>query len=147
VRFGTLRKGGSKVPLLLDTCALIWVANDEPISPQALQAIEAAADTDSIFVSPISAWEIGNLTRKGRLRLSMPPEAWFEAALALPGLRLAEMPPRTLVASAYLPGDPPTDPADRILAASARAENVQLVTRDRKLLSYGELGHLRVLAC
>jgi len=77
----------------------------------------------------------------------MAPETWFEAMLTLPGIRLAPMPPRTLIASAFLPGRPPADPADRIIAATARAENLVIVTRDRELLSYGDEGHVRVLAC
>ena len=133
--------------LLLDTCAVLWVANGDSISEQAREAIDEAAASDSVFVSPISAWEIATLVQKGRLMLSMAPDSWFEALLALPGVRLAPMPPRTLMASAFLPGSPPSDPADRIIAATARAENLVLITRDRKLLSYGAEGHLRGLTC
>ncbi len=133
--------------MLLDTCAAIWVANGDPIAESARTAIEEAVVENGILVSPITAWEVATLVSKGRLTLSMAPDSWFEALLALPGLRLAPMPPRTLVASAFLPGAPPTDPADRIIAATARADNLVLTTRDRKLLDYGEQGHARVLAC
>jgi PIN domain nuclease of toxin-antitoxin system len=135
------------VSILLDTCAVLWVANGETISEQARDAIAEAAAADGVFVSPISAWEVATLVRKGRVMLSMAPDSWFEALLALPGVRLAPMPPRTLMASAFLPGSPPSDPADRIIAATARAENLLLLTRDRKLLSYAADGHLRGLAC
>jgi PIN domain nuclease of toxin-antitoxin system len=135
------------VSVLLDTCAVLWVANGETISDEAREAIAQAAAGDAVFVSPISAWEVATLVQKGRVMLSMAPDSWFEALLALPGVRLAPMPPRTLMASAFLPGSPPSDPADRIIAATARAENLVLITRDRKLLSYGAEGHLRGLAC
>lgn len=134
-------------PLLLDTCAVLWIANGEEILEDCRRAVDEAAPSDQILISPITAWEIGTLVRKGRIALSMPPEAWFDAALALPGVRLAPMPPRTLIASAFLPGTPPADPADRIIAATARTEGFVLVTRDQKLLSYGNEGHVRVLAC
>jgi len=133
--------------LLLDTCAAIWVANGDPISGEARNAIEENAEVGSILISPMTAWEIATLANKGRLKLSMAPESWFDALLSLPGIRLAPMPPRTLIASAFLPGDPPSDPADRILAATARAENLILMTRDRRLLDFGNQGHVRVLAC
>jgi PIN domain nuclease of toxin-antitoxin system len=123
------------------------MANGERVSEEALRAIDGAAVLKSVFVSPISAWEIGTFVRKGRVTLSMAPETWFEALLALPGVRLAPMPPRTLIASALLPGNPPADPADRIIAATARAGNLVILTRDRELLSYGDEGHVRVLAC
>jgi len=135
------------VSLLLDTCAVLWVANGETISEQARDAIADAAAADGVFVSPISAWEVATLVHEGRVMLSMAPDSWFEALLALPGVRLAPMPPRTLMASAFLPGSQPSDPADRIIAATARAENLLLLTRDRKLLSYAADGHLRGLAC
>lgn len=133
--------------LLLDTCAAIWVANGDPISGEARNAIEENAEVGSILISPMTAWEIATLANKGRLKLSMAPESWFDALLSLPGIRLAPMPPRTLIASAFLPGDPPSDPADRIIAATARAENLILMTRDRRLLDFGSQGHVRVLAC
>lgn len=133
--------------LLLDTCAVLWIANGEDISQACRQAVDEAAQTNQILISPITAWEIGTLVRKGRIALSMAPDAWFDAALALPGVRLAPMLPRTLIASAFLPGAPPPDPADRIIAATARAEGLILVTRDQWLLSYGEEGHVRVLPC
>jgi PIN domain nuclease of toxin-antitoxin system len=133
--------------LLLDTCAAIWVANGDPISGEARNAIEENAEIGSILISPVTGWEIATLASKGRLRLSMAPECWFDALLSLPGIRLAPMPPRTLIASAFLPGDPPSDPADRIIAATARAENLILMTRDHRLLDFGNQGHVRVLAC
>jgi PIN domain nuclease of toxin-antitoxin system len=133
--------------LLLDTCAVLWIANGDEVSDEARRAVEEAAEMDEVLVSPISAWEVATLVRKGRVALSMEPASWFDAVLALPGVRLAPMPPRTLVASAFLPGDPPADPADRIVAATARAEDLVLVTRDRKLVTYGEAGHVKVLPC
>jgi len=61
--------------VLLDTCAVLWVANGDPIADEARQAIEQAGSTNDVFVSPISAWEIATLVRKGRLALSMTPDA------------------------------------------------------------------------
>jgi PIN domain nuclease of toxin-antitoxin system len=62
-------------------------------------------------------------------------------------MALAELSPQILIASSFLPGDPPTDPADRIFAATAREYGYTLVTRDRPLLDYAEQGHLKALAC
>jgi PIN domain nuclease of toxin-antitoxin system len=52
-----------------------------------------------------------------------------------------------LIASSFLPGKPPRDPADRIIAATARDLGATLVTRDRALLDYGSQGHIAVLEC
>jgi PIN domain nuclease of toxin-antitoxin system len=81
--------------------------------------------------------------------MSLPtsPERWFESLLGAPIVRLSYMPPHVLIASSYLPGSPPNDPADRILAATAREYGFALVTRDRPLLDYAAQGHLQALAC
>jgi PIN domain nuclease of toxin-antitoxin system len=134
--------------LLLDTCAAIWLSQDAPVATEALEAVDQTArDGTPIFVSPMTAWEIGLLNARGRLALSMLPEDWFQALLAVPGMVLAELTPKILIASSFLPGEPPRDPADRIIAATARASRLQLVTRDRLLLDYAEQGHIQALAC
>jgi PIN domain nuclease of toxin-antitoxin system len=57
------------------------------------------------------------------------------------------MPPDVLIASASLPGAPPKDPADRIIAASGRAYGYVIVTRDGELIPYADAGHIEVVAC
>jgi PIN domain nuclease of toxin-antitoxin system len=74
-------------------------------------------------------------------------ERWFSNLFDAPGVQLADMSPDLLIASSFLPGKPPRDPADRIIAATARDLGATLVTRDRALLAYGEEGHVAVLEC
>jgi PIN domain nuclease of toxin-antitoxin system len=101
----------------------------------------------TIFVSAITAWEIGLLVTRNRLGLSARPERWFQRLLAVPGVRLADPSPDILIASSFLPGDPPRDPADRIILATARDLGATLITRDRMLLKYGEDGQVSTIAC
>ncbi len=77
----------------------------------------------------------------------MAPEAWVDTLLRLPGVRLANMAPRILIASAFLPEASPSDPADRIIAATCRAYGFALITRDAKLLALAADGHLDTIAC
>ena len=95
----------------------------------------------------MTAWEIAMLVAKGKIALSLDPEVWFDRVLGLPGAALAAMPPPVLIASCALPGAPPADPVDRILAATARTFGYTLVTRDRHLLAYGGEGHVQVMGC
>jgi PIN domain nuclease of toxin-antitoxin system len=135
-------------PLLLDTCAVIWVAADEPIANEAENAIVAALEAnEQVFVSPITAWEIGLLAARGRISLPMSPEKWFGRLIDAPGVSLADMSPHVLIASSFLPGAHPNDPADRIIVATAREYGYRVVTRDRRLLAYAESGYCRALAC
>ncbi len=48
--------------------------------------------------------------------------------------------------SVQLPGSFHADPADRMIVATARIAGAMLVTRDRRILDYGELGHVAVMA-
>ena len=133
---------------LLDTCTVIWIANGVALREPAAGALEdAPTHGRGVFVSPITAWEIAMLAEKDRIALAMSPHMWFERILAWPELTLAELPPEVLIASCALPGAPPADPVDRILAATARSFGHTLVTRDRHLLAYGEEGHMHVIRC
>lgn len=124
-------------PVLLDTCAAIWLMSGDPLASDSRAAIRAAhAGNLGVYVSPFTAWEIGTLVAKGKLHLTLSPEIWFDTLMALPGVRLAELTPRLLIASTALPGTPPTDPADRIITATARLHGYCIATRDDKILSY-----------
>lgn len=134
-------------PFLLDTCAALWIVADE-ISDATAQALtDARAAGLPTYVSPITAWEVGLLARKGRFKSAYSPERWFDRLMAVPGTVLAEMTPHILLGSSLLPGNIHGDPADRILAATARECGYTILTRDRALLAYGEEGHIRALAC
>jgi PIN domain nuclease of toxin-antitoxin system len=52
-----------------------------------------------------------------------------------------------LLQSCFLPGSPPREPSDRIIAATAREYGFTVMTRDKALLDYGREGHLSVLEC
>jgi len=134
--------------LLLDTCACLWIMKDEWLKPEAVDALDEAHDRgDRIYVSPITAWEVGNLARKRRFKSSHSPQRWLELLLARPQIAVAQMPPHLLLDSCWLPGDLHADPADRIIAATAREYGFTLMTRDRGLLEYGREGYLSVLEC
>jgi PIN domain nuclease of toxin-antitoxin system len=135
-------------PLVWDTCAAIWIYEKAKLSNAALDALgQAHSESVPSYISPITAWEVGMLVSHGRLQLLLRPERWFANLFEAQGVYLAEMSPDLLIASSYLPGKPPKDPTDRIIAATARELGATLVTRDRALLRYGEQGHIAVLEC
>lgn len=130
--------------VLLDTHALVWLVNgDAQLSRRAQRRIAAASP---VWVSAITPWEIGMLVARGRLTLGKDALEWVEEVLALPGIRLAPLAPSIAVASTRLPGELHGDPADRLIAATARHLSVALVTADEKLLAYGAAGHLAVIS-
>lgn len=134
-------------PILLDTCAVIWLQAGAAFRPEGEAALQDAQRSGTqVLVSPITAWEIGLLVSKGRLALSQPPLSWFERVLDL-GVDLAPLTPDILIASSQLPDSSLRDPADRIVAATARAMRYRLMTRDRPLLDFAASGHVSAIAC
>jgi PIN domain nuclease of toxin-antitoxin system len=134
--------------ILLDTCAAIYIMENEPMRQAAVDAIDQAYDRgEKVFVSPISAWEAGMLASKGRFRSRYSAQRWWTLLLDLPHVAPAELPAHVLLESSFLPGQIHRDPMDRALAATAREFGFTVMTRDAALLDYGRQGHLSVLAC
>ena len=134
--------------VLLDTCAVIWIGHDQPISEDAEHILnQCRPDGRRALISSFSAWEMGMLVSKGRLRLSAPVIQWFEEFRQRSGAYIAELSPQILASSSFLPGQPPSDPADRVLIATARAMDLILITRDKAVLDYAREGWVRALAC
>lgn len=135
--------------VLLDTCALIWIGNGDPIDSVAWNAIRHAGSTGGIFVSPISAWEIGLLAASSRVADPFAPNAkgWFARMMAAPGIRPAPFTPDIAIDSATLPGGFRRDPADRLIVTTARAMALPVITRDGKILDYAAAGHVAAIRC
>ena len=116
----------------------------------AIGTIAYAGRTDGVLISPVSAWEIGLLSRPGRLNrvdFLPDPKTWFARILAAPGIRQAPLTPDIAIDSAHLPPPLHGDPADRLLIATARHLGLPIVTRDRQIAAYAAAGHIQVIAC
>ena len=133
--------------LLLDTCAIIFIAENQQIARAARQQVQAAARIGGILVSPISAWEIGLLAAKGQLAFLLHPNAWFRTFISNVGVRLTPLTPEIAIECSFLPPPLHNDPADRLLIATARALDVPIVTRDRRILDYAKAGSIAAIPC
>jgi PIN domain nuclease of toxin-antitoxin system len=135
--------------VLLDTCASIWLFEQQPMSVASLHAIRAASAMARVLISAVSAWEIGLLARRprGTLLFRPSPQRWFADLLALPGMRLTPLSATAAIAASYLPGQLHSDPGDRLLIATARELDVPIVTRDQRILAYAAQGHVQAIAC
>ncbi len=133
--------------LVLDTHIWIWAinGNEERLSQQCLEAIKQAGANGCLGVSAISVWEVGMLESKGRVHFQKVCMDWVRDALSAPGLRLIPLTPEIAIESSRLPGTLHGDPADRMLAATARILGATLVTKDRQLLDYGAQSYISVV--
>lgn len=126
--------------IVLDTHALLWWVNDPAtLSKPAKKAIDAAMKTNALYASCISSWEIALLVERGRLRLALDVRDWLCRCEALPFLTFVPVNNAIAVESVRLPDFPHTDPADRIIAATALSLGAALVTKDQKLIGYPQL--------
>jgi PIN domain nuclease of toxin-antitoxin system len=129
--------------LLIDTHVWVWALADEArLGRASASLLQRAARRGEVLVSIISVWEIAMLVERGRLRLALEVGAWVEQALTAPGIVLAQLTPTIAIDSTLLPGKPPSDPADRIMIATARKTGAILLSADRALLKYAEAGHV-----
>ena len=122
-------------PLLIDTHYWIWLQGGAPgrISPQALKEIQSAAQSGRLLLSVVSVWEPGMLTAKKRIHLTLLVDRFVRDALATPGMILAPLTPEIALDSTQLPDRFHGDPADGILAATARHHAACLLTADEQL--------------
>lgn len=123
--------------IVLDTHILVWwVSNPENLSERAKTLIEKESKLGNILVSSISIWEIYMLVKKKRLKLSMDVDAWIGKIESLPFLQFIPVDNAIAAKSVMLPEPLHKDPADRIIIATARVHGANLVTSDRRILSY-----------
>ncbi len=118
---------------LLDTHVWLWLEEDATrLNEDAAKALRKSGSR--LYLSPVSIWEAVVLQRKGKLQMRRSLEAivgdidssgnpeWapVTAAVALEVGRIS---------FAH------HDPADNLIAATARVDDLTLVTADQKLLS------------
>lgn len=120
--------------MILDTCALLWLAcGDKKLSRATLTQINEAP---IVCVSAISGFEIAIKVARGKLKLPHPAQEWFEKVISHHGLAVLPLELDICLAAAQLPPIH-DDPADRFIIASAKAGNLPVVTADRRFEAYG----------
>jgi PIN domain nuclease of toxin-antitoxin system len=121
------------VRLLLDTYVLLWLmAGNARLNSRARSLVQ---ESDEVFVSSASIWEIAIKWRVGKIEED--PQVIVDQ-LEKAGLRELQVTNRHAVAAGRLPLLH-HDPFDRLLIAQAICEPMRLLTADAKLAGYSEL--------
>ncbi|MCL2055398.1 MAG: type II toxin-antitoxin system VapC family toxin [Oscillospiraceae bacterium] len=118
---------------LLDTHTALWLFNEyENLSAKARSIIENKANT--LYVSIVSAWEIAIKTSINKLEFEDGVEIFLSAVNNNP-TKLINIPPQSLKIVEKLEFIH-RDPFDRLLIATAMAENMTIITADKYIQKY-----------
>jgi PIN domain nuclease of toxin-antitoxin system len=116
--------------IVLDTHAWIWWLNEPArLSRGAAAAIDGA---DDLGICAISLWEFALLIERRSVEPRIDPLEWLEAALSVPRVELLDLTPAVAMGSSRLDGFH-RDPADRLIVATALANDAPLVTKDARI--------------
>jgi PIN domain nuclease of toxin-antitoxin system len=119
--------------MILDTCALLWLAQGGgKLSRSAARRIDAAP---IVYVSAISGFEIGTKYRQGKLELPAVPADWFKAVLAHHGVDVFPLDLPICIRATELPAVH-RDPCDRLIIATAQLHGLPVVTADPVFREY-----------
>ena len=121
--------------LLLDTCAVIWaVSEPEKLSDNGKRSL---SDPEAeVFVSVITCAEIACAVERGRIEIDRHWKSWFRNYTELNGWQIVLIDLGVMEEAYSLPEYSHRDPADRIIVATARKFQLQIVTADRRMLDY-----------
>ncbi len=114
---------------------MLWFLADDPRLSTAARSAPLDPGNER-WLSPASLIEIALKVRPGKLSLTAPFGALFPAQLRWNRLELLPMDPRHIEPLTTLPPHH-KDPFDRLIAATARVELMQVVSIDGVLDGYG----------
>ncbi len=119
---------------LLDTCAFLWFLEDSPnLTPAARKAI--IDPSNEIYLSAVSAWEIGRKYARGDLQLPKRPEVLVPEVREKTGILSLPLSEVDAISAEKLPMIH-KDPFDRILIAQAILNGMTLISSDEVFGEY-----------
>ena len=120
--------------MILDTCAFLWLAaGSKKLGRKTLKEINEAP---AVYVSAISAFEIAIRTARGKLRLPRPAREWFDKVVEYHSLTVLPLDADVCIDAAQLPPIH-DDPCDRFIIATAKRNDLVVVTADDRFAKYG----------
>lgn len=125
--------------MLLDTCGLLWLANEQgKISQEVLKLID---ESPVVYISTITSFEIGLKYKAGKLLLPVPPKDWFREILMHHDISVIDLDKDICMKATELP-DIHKDPCDRFIIATALVKKLPVITADKRFQEYGVIVYI-----
>ena len=120
---------------LLDTHVLVWwLVGGGKLSKRQRELLALLEKKgERLGLPAIALWELAHLIQQGRIESRVAPELLFDELEEHPRLQIVPLTPRIALESTRLGPGFPRDPADRLIAATARVHGLTLVTADRRI--------------
>lgn len=126
---------------LLDTQAWLWSVLDHPrLSRTARAAVGALSGDDKVGLAAISLKEASWHLARGRVVVHEsfgPWPLWLRAAASSPHIAVLPLTVDVAIESEQLGASFPPDPADCLIAATARVHDLTLITSDKRIRGSG----------
>lgn len=140
--------------MLLDTHTFYWLITAAgTLSEEALIAIADNQTNGTLYVSPISAWELSIASRKPPHKDppslgTKSPSRWFSDAVAATKARVVPIQQKIACEAAAVVTDTGhKDPGDCYLIATARVKKIAIITRDSVMLRLASPPYFNVIVC
>ncbi len=129
---------------LIDTHIWIWYAlgNQQRLSGDTATRLQTWDEQGKLHLSVMSVWELGLLSAKDRVHLGRPVTEWVDTFFHRTHFQIIGLNSPVALNANQLPGHFHPDPVDRILVATARTQDLIMLTEDKKILSYAQQGYL-----
>jgi PIN domain nuclease of toxin-antitoxin system len=125
------------VRYLLDTHAWIWSVLDHPrLSERARATLSAVPEQERVGIAAISLKEAAWHLARGRIAVAEsfgPWPLWLRAASTSARIEVLPLTADVAIESEQLGEAFPPDPADCLIAATARVHELTLITSDRSI--------------
>ncbi|MBI4705508.1 MAG: type II toxin-antitoxin system VapC family toxin [Deltaproteobacteria bacterium] len=129
---------------LLDTHVWLWtVLADARVSRAVRRTLAGLPAKQRVGIASISLKEAAWHLARGRVVVvGMPWPEWLRQAARAPQLEILPLTVEVAIASEAFGLGFPADPADRIIAATAKIGGLTLITADRPIRASGEVATL-----